>query len=85
MVMTAALVARCVANRGSVEKALKAALKISTVYAVAFVQKVNVLSLVMATPRALACRHVMVILAGALKPPMGNASAPRIALAPGSV
>ena len=81
MGMTAVLVARCVAHRGCVWKAWKAALKISTVYAVAFVQKVNVLRLAMVTHRVLACRHVMQILAGALKPPMGNASALKIALA----
>ena len=85
MVMTAALVARCVANRGCVWKAWKVASKISTVYAVVFAQKVNVLRLAMVTHRVLACRRVMETLAGALKRLMGNALAPKIALALGSV
>ena len=68
-------------EQGLCGKALKVALRTSTVYAAAFVQKVNVLRLAMVTHRVLACRHVMQILAGALKPPMGNASALKIALA----
>ena len=81
MAMTVVLGVRFVASRGFVEKAWKVALRTSTVYAAAFVQKVNVLRLAMVTHRVLACRHVMQILAGALKPPMGNASALKIALA----